>query len=399
MPEQSPQNISTNPIPNTEQPQTPVNTISKIPTATVKQVNLPVIISLLFLVFIISFLVLLFTGNLNKIENKLAEVVPQAASTSVLVATPSSVLDTPTPTSPVPTEIPFANITGVVTDSYNGKPQSGMKIIFQGVQNFTAITSLSGVYELTQIPLGNYTIQAKNDLRSSSSQSITVSNSKPITQNIAVSLISPKPSKLTGYVYEDLSNNFKREPTEKLISAQVSIYKYVKGGFTEKVDDVLVGESGKFTYSLNGPAKYLVVARNKTFYSAPENKEIDVSGLGEDISLDIDYHQLASSAGVVIYVFNDRNSNSIRDDGEENIHYQAVTVINSQSSEVSNYAVPPTGMELTSIDFGTYSFSLSPENESWQFYYPVTKANAQIEVGPQSVKQTVYLGAHKLENP
>lgn len=203
------------------------------------------------------------------------------------------------------------------------------------------------------------------------------------------------PSNINGNVFQDKNSNGVQDDGELGLNAMVEVNVFVAPDRIEKVKTANAGKDGKFGISLNGPAKYSLIPSHYTFFNPPNSQIFSVSGLGEEINVSFPYVPNAASGGLKLYVFNDKNENGGRDDGEETINY-SVASVSLPDSTVERYAIPPEGMDITHIPFGHYKIELIPADQSYSYYFKITKGVVETDLSPNSDRAELYLGAHKL---
>jgi hypothetical protein len=217
----------------------------------------------------------------------------------------------------------------------------------------------------------------------------------PTIEPTATPTIVYIPSNINGNVFQDKNSNGVQDNGEPGLDAMIEVNIFVAPDRIEKVKTATAGKDGKFGISLNGPAKYSLIPLHYTFFT-PQNSQIfSVSGLGEDINVSFPYIPNAASGGLKLYVYNDKNENGGRDEGEETISY-GVAAVSLPDSTVEKYAIPPEGMDITHIPFGHYKIELIPADQSYAYYFKITKGVVETDLSPNSDRAELYLGAHKL---
>lgn len=308
-----------------------------------------------------------------------------------------SVTPTPSPTQiPTPTPIPPGRVEGEVFDSFDSLPKAGITVRLLGSQNYEVTSDSRGKFLFENVIVGSYKINGEDNENVSESKDINVEPNQTSSVRLYVSLKNPKPSKLSGIVFEDRNKNGIKEDYEQGIGALLALHKYNSSGKTEFFANITADSSGNYSYSLNAPAKYLLVPLYKTFYTPSESKTVIARGYGVSISLNIGYIPQVATGGMKIYVFNDKNENGQRDGDEEFIHYQYAEITNSITGKVWKVAISSSGDQESNIDFGRYQVRLVPQDESWNLYYKITKGFGEANLSSDSISTEIYLGAHKL---
>lgn len=229
------------------------------------------------------------------------------------------------------------------------------------------------------------------------SVSATLPTAAPTTAPTSTPLPVPQatpslPSLVSGYLYKDDNKNSIRESDEKPLNGVITFYRII--GDTTQFVKSIVATDGKYSLSLT-QGKYSILPGAATFYLQPHAQVITIDGSGKPHTYDYAYKPTSSEGGLKLYVFNDKNENTNRDNGEELIHYQVVQITNMQTGVAQKYAVSEDGMEVSYLDFGRYFVVAYPENDSWEHYYKVTDAGRYVDVD-SSGSQKIYIGVKKL---
>lgn len=312
---------------------------------------------------------------------------------------PLSVFATPTPSptlTPTPTPIPQGRVEGEILDSFDNSFKANITVRLLGDQNYEVISDSAGKFLFENTTVGGYKINGEDNDSISESKDVTVGPGQITSVRLYVFLKNPKPSRLSGIVFEDRNKNGIKEDYEQGIGALLALHKYNSSGKTEFFANITADSSGSYSSSLNAPAKYLLVPLYKTFYTPPGSKTVIARGYGASISLNIGYIPQVATGGMKIYVFNDKNENDQRESDEEFIHYQYAEITNSTTGKVWKVAISSSGDQESNIDFGRYQVRLVPQDESWSLYYKITKGFGEANLSSDSISAEIYLGAHKL---
>lgn len=289
--------------------------------------------------------------------------------------------------------LPTVAVSGMISDDFLGAALGSVNIFFKnettGIET-KVLTDANGKYSVS-LTQGTYSVSAQTSTHSLTSQLLEISESDK-TINYQLKMSNPKNSQLTVSAYKDDNKNNTYENDEQNLDTLLTLYKESNGQW-QKVQDIIL-RSGPATLSLDR-GKYRVIPGNHTFFNPPSEKAFTVDGYGKAHIFSFAYQPTVSEGGITLYVFNDKNENSIREADEELIHYQAAHVTNQSTNQSRKYAVPPEGMEVSHLSFGRYFVVLVPDDASWDAYYRITDPGHFIEV-TASGSHSVYMGAKKL---
>jgi len=204
-----------------------------------------------------------------------------------------------------------------------------------------------------------------------------------------------QPTNLTLTSFIDNNGNGSKDGSEQGLNALLTIKKKTNGQWY-KYQSANSNQQGNYSQSIIELGEYTVEPGVYTFYDKPSSQGFTVDGFAKNLNLFFAYKPTVSTAGLTIFVFNDKNENNTEDSGEEYINYQYAQITNQNTGESINLAISNSGADYSYISFGDYQIKLVPETESWNQYYTITKGQVNVNVSATSGTQTVKLGAHKL---
>jgi len=308
-------------------------------------------------------------------------------------------ITTPAPT---PTPVPTGSITGKAIGGYYSRPIANVKIKATGTSNKETVSDNNGIFTVSDIPIGNYSLSFSNSEYKFSSFPINVKEGEnKLDKDVYGSLINPKPTTLNVYCFIDSNKNSAKDSTEKSIDAPVGIYYYESNTWVRQ-NSSGCKTNGGFTETLTKIGRYRLEPGAYTFYAHPGVQELVVDGYGSTKNINLAYIPLKVDGGFTVYVFNDKNENGSKDSDEENIQYQYVRITNLSGTITQplgssyNAVVSTSGVSFNQFEPGMYKFELIPETSSWDVYYKITKRETSINFDQNTSHQTIYLGAHKL---
>jgi hypothetical protein len=307
----------------------------------------------------------------------------------------------------ISTPIPIPTSTPVITGTLSGKvevsfftyskPLAGIKATAKS-ETATKITTTDslGKYYFEQLPIGFYTVTFDHpDYRFPNLKMQVNAGNNVASESPLGLLTNPQPLNLTinAFVDNNKNNNFDAE--EESLNASMTIYKK-SGSNWQSYQWFQISNQNSYSLSILPVGEYKIEPGSYTFYTKPGSQSFIVDGYGGNKSYLFAYIPTVSEGGIKIYVFNDKNENSIKNPDEEYIHYQYARITNAGSGTSINLAISASGSDHTHIEYGTYNLQLIPENSSWEDYYKITKGNASVYLTSTGGQQTVELGAHKL---
>jgi hypothetical protein len=270
------------------------------------------------------------------------------------------------------------------------------KYVENGTEGWRGLTDALGVFSVYNVPSGEYKVELVNQTYTIGAIDLHVENTVN-TLTLKAYPTHPQSGQLTVTLYEDANGNGSKDSGERPISGWLDLWRLDDGKST-KIADLFVTESGSYSMSLGAPSQYALQAYQSSLYTNPTRTEIlNSRGDGHVFSLSFGYIPKYSLREMRVFVFDDVNANGIRETNENFIHYATASVTNASTQQNRKYAVPPDGMDVGPLDFGTYTIELVPENESWLYWYAVTTGAQTVQVTSSSDDQTVYFGAKKRE--
>lgn len=351
------------------------------------------------IVVLIALVLLIVLGTIyfwSKSENQSAQ--------SSLAPTPSSVAssDSPSPaitllssptSSPLASPVPSVKFQGTIVDSFSGEVLPNLIVTLKANGSASnpesATTNVKGIFIFNDLPIGEYYLSAESPTHRLEGQTIEVGLEQK-SEKYRASMINPKPSDITVSMYKDGNNNGIQDNGENTLDAQVRVVKIVN---QDSKEVIVLPAQGKYSTTLPR-GNYSLQPLSYTFFLPPPAKLIKIDGFGKPLSFAFGYKPTVSEGGLKIFAYDDKNSNSSRDDGEELVHYQGVRVTRLINSDSSVYAVPTEGVDISHLEFGKYYVVLDPESEAWRATYQVTDAGHDVDL-QSSGSVTLYLGARK----
>jgi len=289
-----------------------------------------------------------------------------------------------------------------IVGGYYSYPLSGEVIMTgQGITKSTKSSS-DGWFTIAELPVGKYKINITHPEYNFSEFEVEVAEGENIfDRSLNGFLKNFQPLKITGQTYKDVNSNGSKDNGEGGID--IFFILYIKNNTDwNQVTTVQTDDNGNFSFQQEQPGVYKLEPVYATNYSKPDPVEFTVDGYGGSKNYLFGYKALVSQDGIEIFVFNDINENSIKDDSEGYIHYQSARITNLSGTSTRPdgntwmVAVSDDGYSESPLDWGEYKVELEPQDSSWDFYYKITKREQTVSVNPQSGKQRVELGAHKL---
>lgn len=314
------------------------------------------------------------------------------------ITTLNKTLPSPTP-KPIQPTVKTGTLKGKVAGGYYLKILPGTVVTLKGSVTKTTNTDNDGVFTFTLVPVGAYNLSFSHpDYNISDLNNITVSEGEtfyPRTINGFLKVF--KPTTIKGTVYVDRNDNRQKDSGDEGLDALIELYNKIGDNSWHLYQTISADKSGNFSVQINDGSTYKLVPTNYTFYRKPaESAEFVVDGYGETREFSFPYYPLASSSKLTVYVFNDKNENSVQDVDEENIDYYYAEITNTATGKTEKTSVSPQGTYSTYNDYGPYQVKLIAGNDAWAQAYKITKSNGMAIIDNSSGDQTVKLGAHKL---
>jgi hypothetical protein len=304
--------------------------------------------------------------------------------------------------SPSPTPTPVGNLKGNIVGGYYSRDVGGVQVLIKELTNIKGTSLSDGSFEIKNIPIGNYSVSFSHPEYTFSEMNINIKEgSNILDKNVSGWLTNPKPTQVNGNCYSDKNDNKSKDGNDVALDAVLSLH-IKKGGSWTHSQSIKSDPQGNFSLSLQKTGVYKIEPGGYTFYTKPGSQEFTVDGYGGTKNYSFAYKPNQSQAGFKVYVFNDKNENGSKDSDEEYIHYQSAKITNLSGTSTMavgntwNVVVGEDGFQISYVDYGDYKIELYPENDSWGFYYKITKKEATLTVNATSDHQTVTLGAHKL---
>lgn len=303
--------------------------------------------------------------------------------------------------SPTPTPTPPASLKGTVIGGYYSKPIANVEISIKnnGFEKKTK-SSEDGSFVFKEISPGSYDLSFSSSEYSFTGQKIDLKEGEnTLDKNVFGALKNPKPLTLKGLVFSDKNSNGLKDGSDTPLDAILFVYEKSSGTLKKTIKP---DYQGNFSDQILIVGTYQLQPGAYTFYKQPGEVEFVVDGYGGTKTYNFAYVPTVSQAGFKIYVFNDKNENSIRDSDEEFIHYQHAKITNTSGTSTSaagntwNVAVSAEGDVESSVNYGNYTIQLEPDDSSWSYYYKITKGQESLSITATSGIQIIYLGAHKL---
>lgn len=303
---------------------------------------------------------------------------------------------------PIPTPIPTGSLSGKIVGGYYARPIANVKITANGPTTKDISSDGSGNFSFSNLEIGNYNLIFESSEYNFSSFSIEIKEGEnKLDKNISGPLSNPKPMAFSGYCFIDSNKNSVKDSGENSIDAVANLFFYESNSWVLQ-KNFNCGASGNISSTLAKIGKYKLEPGGYTFYGQPGIQEFVVDGYGSAKSVNLAYIPQRVEGGFTIYVFNDKNENGVRDDGEENVHYQNVRVTNlsgifySGTGNSANMGVGENGESDNQFGPGNYKFEMNPQDSSWDTYFKITKREVNMTFDLNTPHQTIYLGAHKL---
>lgn len=310
-----------------------------------------------------------------------------------------------TKTSPFPSSKVTLQVTktgilkGKVAGGYYLKilPETVVKIKGEGIEKTTK-TDSGGIFTFSGIPVGKYNLSFSHpDYNISDVNNVTVPEGETFyNRTINGFLKTVKPSTFKGTVFVDRNDNRQKDSGDEGLDALIEVYNKVGDSWSLN-HNITSDKSGNFTFEVKEDGiTYKFVPTDYTFYRKPSAIEFVVEGSGGTKELSFPYYPTSSSSKITIYVFNDKNENSIQDSDEEYIDYYYADITNISTGKNEKTSVIPEGATYSYYDYGAYKIKLIAGNDAWAVQYKITKSEDIITITNISGDQSVKLGAHKL---
>lgn len=340
-----------------------------------------------------------------KVSSK--ESTPSAGITSQLPRPqiPSPISQVSSFLIPKSTSIKIGNLKGRVVGGYFSTPLADTAIFAKGEGVEKKVTTdNSGNFLLTNLPIGQYNLSFSHQDYNIADKSIKISegdNTLLSSQNGFLKVF--KPTTVKGVVFVDTNDNRYKDSGETGLNALIEVYNKVGDSNWNLYKNISIDNSGSFTIEIKDGSTYKLVPTDYTYYRKPaESNQFIVDGYGGTKEFSFAYYPTSSQAKFSIEVFNDKNENGVKDSGEENIDYYYAEVTNISTG--NNYKTwvstqQDQGKEGGSMpmDYGAYKIRLVPGDDSWAYYYKITKVEDIVTITNTSGDQTARLGVHKLD--
>lgn len=305
-----------------------------------------------------------------------------------------------TPTStPIPVKV--GSLSGQTVGGYYSRPlaQTNITISGQGITKNTTSDN-SGNFSFTNLPIGKYTLSFThpeynfNDWKDYEVKE--GENILPRTPNGFLKVF--KPTTIKGSVFVDHNNNNQKDNGDEGLKAMLIVKNKIGDSSWGNYKYIDVDNSGNFSLEIPEGSIFKIFPTEYTYYNKPaETAEFIVDGYGGTKEFNFAYFPTSAQAGLILQVFNDKNENGIQDTDEEYIDYYYAEVTNTSTGQVDKTSVGPSGTKVREfIEYGNYNIKLIAGDQSWAYYYKITKGEASVSITNTSGQQTVKLGAHKL---
>jgi hypothetical protein len=301
--------------------------------------------------------------------------------------------------SPTPTikKNPLGTIKGRVQGGYYKQPLGGVKITAKG-QNIqkSTVSGEDGQFLIENLPVGDYVLSFNDPKYSFSEFKISVKEGENLLSSTPHGFLkNPQPLSINGTVFADKNGNNTKDGNDEGLKSTLLLYSKVGDSWVVS-STISTDNQGSFSLQVKDIGPHKLEPTDITFYNKPNPVEFIVDGYGGEKNYMFPYYPTVSQSGFVIYVFNDKNENAIRDSDEEYIHYQYAEITNTSTGKQTKVGVGENGWEEKPADYGNYTIKLVPQDNSWSYYYKITLGEAQTVVTNTSGQSTVLLGAHKL---
>lgn len=293
------------------------------------------------------------------------------------------------------------------------KPQLDQKLQLQKVNKFPQKMILLGIAFTIIIPIAvgfnlisnqpkSVTNETANIITQTPTPSLTITEipvtvtpsvtSSPNPTNTPTIVIANLPSQVSGVIYKDDNKNQIYDNGEKTFQGVLTLFD--ENGSQSVFNQNLTTTDGRFSISLSR-GKYSLRPGLLSFYTPPQNASVQVDGSGKALTYNFGYLPVQSEGGIKLFVFDDKNENTTKDEGEELIHYQAAHITTMATGQLAKYAVPPDGMDIGYLKFGQYFVVLVPEDSTWANSFKITDPGHTVDI-TTSGATILYLGAKKL---
>lgn len=337
--------------------------------------------------------------NPSKRPESSSEPSPVKANNVTVVKFPSLTLSPTSSPTPIPTPPKKGNIKGTVVGGYYSRPLAGATVTVKGGASVS--TDASGNFVLSNLPLGKYTLTFSHPdyINFADWKDFEVKEGDNFLSRTPNGFLKDfKPTTVRGIVFGDHNGNNQKDSGEEGVDALFRVENEAGDNYWVLSQYVTADKNGNFSVTIDVGGKYRIVPTDYTFYKKPNSIEFVVDGYGGTKEYNFAYYPTASQAALILEVFNDKNENGIADSGEENIdfNYAEMTNMTTGASEKTWVSSQSNGGRNQVTDYGVYRIKLVAGDESWAYYYKITKAEDIVTVGVTSGDQTVRLGAHKL---
>ncbi|OGE65008.1 hypothetical protein A3I48_02115 [Candidatus Daviesbacteria bacterium RIFCSPLOWO2_02_FULL_36_7] len=338
-------------------------------------------------------------------KNNTTPLLNQEKGSSDSVRSSSSSATTSRPAAPAATNKPvkLGSIKGKVVGGYYSRGLANATVTAKGEIQKTVSTDSAGNFTVADLPVGKYTLSFSHPdyINFADWKDFEVEERNNYLNRTPNGFLKDfKPTTIKGTVFVDRDGNNQKDSGDEGLDAGLEIYNKVGDSSWNLYQNVQADKSGNFSVSIKDVSTYKVVPLFYTFFNKPSNEEqFVVDGYGEAKEYSFAYYPTASQAKFDILVFNDKNENSVQDTDEEYIDFYYAEVTNTttgKSYKTSVSAQTGGGKGNPVTDYGVYKVKLIPGDDSWAYYYKVTKSEDIATVGNNTGDVTIKLGAHKL---
>lgn len=298
--------------------------------------------------------------------------------------------------------VKLGSIKSKVVGGYYSRGLADATVTAKGEIQKTVSTDSAGNFTVADLPVGKYTLSFSHldYINFADWKDFDVKEGDNYLNRTPNGFLKDfKPTTVKATVFVDNNNNNQKDSGEGGLNAGFEIYNKLGDTGWNLYQTVWADNSGSFSVSIKDASTYKIVPLGYTFYRQPNQVEFVVDGYGETKEYSFAYYPTSSQAKFDILVFNDKNENNVQDADEEYIDFYYAEVTNittgkSYKTSVSSQTGGGKGNPVT--DYGVYKVKLIPGDDSWAYYYKVTKSEDIATVGNNTGDVTIKLGAHKI---